>query len=154
MPKVQSEEAHDNNIKAEQESILAELDEVLQKQRSLSGSSNTLQEFHEQQSEHLYDDVASENHYDYILAPDSGADKEPPVPAHRHQTYDSLAAEEVDEFPTDNPPVQSDLVSLRRLQLRSRTQTMDSQVSAAESRTGNFDVQDENGRYKVGLSSR
>jgi hypothetical protein len=60
-----------------------------------------------------------------------------------------LAAEEVDEFPTDNRPLQPDLASLRHLQLRSRSQTIDSQVSAAESRFGTFDVQDEEGRYKV-----
>lgn len=74
LPTVHNEEVHDNNIKAEQESILAELDQVLQKQRSLSessdSSSHTIQESHNHhphhEDEHFYDDVASENHYDTI----------------------------------------------------------------------------------------
>lgn len=76
LPTVHNEEVHDKNIKAEQESILAELDQVLQKQRSLSESSDesshTLQEephHHHNEEEHFYDEVAGnddENHYDTI----------------------------------------------------------------------------------------
>jgi hypothetical protein len=153
---VQNEEIHDNNIKAEQESILAELDQVLQKQRSLSesskSSSNTLQEVHEHNAEHFYDDVASENHYDTIPGePEPDYEQvnvtfrlinmlaiiiifkdEPPVPNHR--SYDSLAAEEIDEFPEiDNRPIQAELASLRHLQLRSRSQTVESQGSQLNS---------------------
>lgn len=142
-------------MKVEEESILAELDEVLQKQRSASGSStHTLQEVHEQVEEHFYDEVASEHHYHYIADSHDNKAEEPPVPAHRHQTYDSLAAEEVDEFPTDSHAIQPDLASLRHLQGGNRRQTIDSQVSATESHFGNFDVQDEEGRYKVCLSNK
>lgn len=74
LPEVKNEEIHDNHIKAEQESILAELDEVLEKQRSLSGSSksseHTLQEYHAHNDEHFYDDVASESHYAAIAEPE------------------------------------------------------------------------------------
>ncbi|KAI6176660.1 hypothetical protein M3Y97_00822700 [Aphelenchoides bicaudatus] len=154
LPAVHNEEVHDNNIKAEQESILAELDQVLQKQRSLSessdSSSHTLQEQHSHrphhEDEHFYDDVASENHYDTIQ--DLHHEREPSIPPHQHQSYDNLAAEEVDHFPNDNRPIHADLASLRHLQLRSRSQTIDSQVSVAESRFGTFEVQDEDGRYK------
>jgi len=154
LPTVKSDEVHDHHIKAEQESILAELDQVLQKQRSLSESSesstHTLQEpsHHHEHDEHFYDDVASENHYDTIPDDYVHRNQEPPIPSHRHQSYDSLAAEEVDEFPTDHRPVHAEIGSLRRLKPRSRSQTIDSQVSAAESRFGGFDVQDESDRYK------
>lgn len=72
LPEIQHEDVHDNNMRAEQESVLAELDQVLQKQRSVSESSSpsrssTLKD--EPREEHFYDDVASEvheNHYHTI----------------------------------------------------------------------------------------
>jgi hypothetical protein len=60
-----------------------------------------------------------------------------------------LAEEEADVFPTDGTAIQADIASLRHLQIRSRAHTLESQLSGAESRFGSFDVQTEEGRYKV-----
>ncbi|KAI6214816.1 hypothetical protein M3Y94_00312700 [Aphelenchoides besseyi] len=153
LPPVRHEELRENGNKDERDAVLAELDQVLKTQRSLSESSNetpTLNH-HLAPSRSRNQSILSEHGREHHITPalDVALEHTNGIAPTLSERSESLDSEDADVFPSDGV-IQRDIAALRYIQQpsRSRSATIDSQVSAAESRFGTFDLQDDSGRYK------
>ncbi|KAI6241640.1 G domain-containing protein [Aphelenchoides fujianensis] len=157
LPPVRNDKLHENTPQDERDAVLEELDQVLKTQRSLSESSDETpvppphNHVHVPPPRSRGVSVLSEHGREHHITPalDVALEHTNGIAPTLSERSESLDSEDADVFPADGV-IQKDIAALRYIQpvMRSRSQTVDSQVSTAESRFGTFDLQDDTGRYR------